>query len=110
MLALLATHVDSLLGDRCDAGLLPHLDKSLHGGDGAEHEHAPHDPYQGAVYPWLDEQPEADHDNPFRSFHQSALGVQPERLGLGSLVGDHDDTADTANGSTASRGSSVSAK
>ena len=36
----------------------------------------------------VEQQAEAQQDDPLGPLHQPALGVEPERLGLGPLVGD----------------------
>ena len=41
------------------------------------------------VEPGLDEQADAQHDDPLGALHQPTFGVEPERLGLGALVRDH---------------------
>ena len=66
------------------AGLAPHLHEPLHGGDGGQHEHHPERGDEQGV----EQQAEGEEGEALGPLHEPALGVEPERLGLGPLVAD----------------------
>ena len=65
--------------------LPPDHPEPLQRGEADQNQHEPHDRYEQLV----EQQTDAQQDDPLRTLHQPALGIQPERLSLRPLVGDH---------------------
>ena len=65
-------------------GLLPDLHEPLDGRDGSEDQHHP----ERGDHEFREQQCEGEHDDALGTFHDAALGIPAERLGLGPLVRD----------------------
>lgn len=81
---LAATRLGALVPVQLLRRLAPDLGEALNRRDRRQDQHQP----QYGLEEWRDGQADGEGDDPLGPLHEPALGVEPKRLGLGSLIGD----------------------